>query len=332
MRTVRAALVLFALAAIAAIASARAEEVVLKAVVASPPTPGLAGPYARAYLDWIDRVNATLRGKLKIKLLHGPEVPLPNKAAAALSRGTIDVLHSPTRYYNATVPEGEALSGCDLPLSELRRNGAVDLLNQIWHDKLNAHVLGWFEFGVSYAVYTTRRPGMTDGRIQLAGLTLRSTSTLRDFVSALGARPVAISAGEIAAAIDRGQIQGLSFQTVALASVVPLSAVRFRIEPAVLRGANLLLVNLDTWNALSPLLKEAVQRLAREGEEESIRLIGDEAARERAALVGSGVEIVALEGAAARDYVAKASEAVWARVADRSPDHAQALRMKLAGR
>ncbi|MBM3485674.1 MAG: hypothetical protein FJX67_03455 [Alphaproteobacteria bacterium] len=320
------------LAALAPIASARAEEVVLKAVVASPPTPGLAGPYARAYLGWIDRVNATLRGKLKIKLLQGPEVPLPNKAAAALSRGTIDVLHSPTRYYNASVPEGEALSGCDLPLSEVRRNGTFDLLNQIWHDKLNAHVLGWFEFGVSYAVYTTRRPAMSDGRLQLAGLSLRSTSTLRDFVSALGARPVAINADEIAAALDRGQIQGLSFQTVALASVVPLTAVRYRIEPTVLRGANLLLINLDTWNGLTPALREALQRLAREGEEESIRVIADEATRERAALIGAGVEIVALEGAAARDYVGRASEAVWARVADRSPDHVQALRLQLAGR
>lgn len=327
----RLALLAAAAIAVAAPLVASAEPVELKAFIAPPPTPVMADTYDRAYLRWIEKVNAATRGQLRLIPVDDIDAP-PNKAAAVLGRGGVDVLHSPARYYIGAVPEADALVACNRAVEQVRANGGLDLLNEIWHERLNAHILAWLESNITYGIYLTRRPGVADGRLHLGGLTIRANATLRDFFSSLGAELTATSANQIAAKLEKGALQGFGFPTIAVSGLGVLGHIKYRLEPSFYRGNNLLLVNLDTWNRLSAPLRQTLSRLAVEAEGYSRESIAAAAEREARALTAAGVQTISLDGVARRDFLARANDIVWERLAERAPDRVEALKDKFYAR
>lgn len=319
--------VVLAVAAAAALSvtavPARAEQLV-KAISSLPQNLVL----VHSYLKFIKEVNAETKGKINIRYLGGPEVTPPRNAGVALSRGVFDVLHSPTSYYAGKVPEGDALLGSTRTPAEVRKNGGFALLNRIWNEKLNAEVLGWFETGVKYNTYLTKKPKITPEGLDLTGLRMRTTATYRELFQALGGTTVAMKSSEIYTGLERGIVQGFGFPGVALLGLGINKIVKYRVDPQFYTANNLVVVNLDKWKTLSKDVRAVLKAKGREYEEISHGYIAEAAKKEEAVLIKGGMQIITLKDKAAKNYLNTAYEISWARLKKRAPKYADLLREK----
>jgi len=211
-RRLAAAAGLFALVGVAL-----ADEVVLKTQTALPRGHDL----AKSFLDsFVEPLNAQGKGVVRIEYLGGPEINPPDKAAPAVQRGAIDLLHTPAAYHAGIVPEGATMMATNLGVAEYRANGAFDVLAPNWEKKLNAKILAIGETSAQFHLYLVDVPKLRpDGVIDLKGVKIRTTGAYRPLIEALGATPVQITnAGEVYTALERGLVGGFGWPTVGLAS------------------------------------------------------------------------------------------------------------------
>jgi len=302
---------------------ALAAEVTLRAATAVPQS----SKVAQVFLEYVKLVNERGKGVVQIQYIGGPEVTPPAQQPAALERGLIDILHTPGSFYAGQVKEVDALLASNLSIAEMRKNGAMDMLNTLWRESLNAQVLGWFDTTVAFHMYLAQRPKMTaDGGVDLSGIRMFTTPTYREFQEALGATPVAMAIGEIQTSLDRGLIQGYGWPDYGIAGLGFDRLTKYRIDPTYYRGNVMAIANAKKWDSLSPEARNILMSVAMEWEVKAADFIGAEKAKELATLKASGMEIIALQGAAAQKYRQTAHDIAWKRLAERSPSQATKLR------
>ena len=306
----------------------QAQEVVLKAQTALPTTHDLSISFLKGF---VDRINEAGKGVVQIDYKGGPEVTPQAKAAPALQRGVFDILHTPAAYHTGIVPQGRGLMATNLKPSEYRANGAFDMLAPNWEEKLNAKILAVGETGAQFYLYLVNEPKLnSDGLLDLTGIKIRTTGAYRPLVEALGGTPVQTSAGEVYTALERGLVEGFGWPSVGLNSQGLAKLVKYRIDPPFYFLANVVLINLDTWNALP---KAAQDLLAKEGaayEEASVAHIIEAGKVDAAAVHESGVEVFALPPEGAKKYLEIAYKVMWDQVAAKlSPEEVAAMKEKL---
>lgn len=276
---------------------------------------------------------------ISIRYMGGPEVTPPDKAANALQRGVIDLLHSPASYYSGTIPETDALLVSEASPDELRRNGGWDLLQKIWNEQLNARILAWYEPVFQddandpgrdlYNLYFTKKPPLDpETGIDLSGFKMRTTATYRALLEALGSTPIGMKAPEIYTGLQRGVVHGFGFPGVAITGLGMVGVVKYRVDPAFYKGNNLVIMNLDQWKALPQAQRELIDRTYREAETRSNIYVGKEAEKETAALKNGGMEIITLDDDHAERYRGLAYDLIWERIEQRAPENAAELRAK----
>ncbi len=314
---------------LAAAGGTAADEVVLKTQTALPKQHDLAKSFIASF---VEPLNAKGKGVVRVDYLGGPEINPPDKAASAVQRGTIDLLHTPAAYHAGLVPQGATMMATNLSVNEYRENGAFDLLAPNWEKKLNAKILAIGETAAQFHLYLVNKPRLgPDGVIDLKGVKIRTTGAYRPLIEALGATPVQITnAGEVYTALERGLVEGFGWPTVGLASQNLAKLVKYRVDPPFYHLANVLLVNLDKWKSMPKPAQDLVMQVAAEYEKASIDNMIEAAKADEAAIKKAGVEVFAMEGAGARKYLGIAYEAMWKRASARLPkDEAAMLRAKM---
>jgi TRAP-type C4-dicarboxylate transport system substrate-binding protein len=321
--------VLVALAALGALAAgARAQEVVLKTQTALPKNHDLALSFQEIF---VAKLNAAGKGVVRVDFLGGPEVNPPDRAAPAVQRGAIDLLHTPAAYHAGIIPQGNTLMATNLGPAEYRANGAFDLLAPTWEQKLNAKILAIGETSAQFHLYLVNKPRLKDGVIDLTGAKIRTTPAYRPLVEALGATPVQIvNAAEVYTALERGVVEGFGWPTVGLASQGLGKLVRYRIDPPFYHLANVLLINLDRWKTLPRAAQDLLLKVGAEYEQESIAYMDRAARADADALAKQGVEVFTMPPEGQKKYLRLAYEAMWKRAASLlSQEEATALRAKM---
>ena len=317
--------------------STGAQEIVLKSATALPSNLSL----VQTFLTVSKEINEKAKGKLRIDYLGGPEVTPPSKAAEAVKRGVIDVLHSPSAYYAGTIPEGDAILASERSPAEIRANGGMALLEKIWNKALNAHILGWYASGFQetkdapivnlYNLYFTEKPPLDPVKgLNLRGMKIRSTPTYRPLLEALGATPVGMKGSEIYVGLQRGVVKGFGWPGVAITGLGLGDVVKYRIDPGFYKGNNMVIINLDKWNSLSPELKALMGKSYEEGEVRDNVYIAADARKEAATMQKAGMQIITLPREAAEAYQKLAVDLMWQRVEKSAPENAKALRAKFA--
>ncbi|CAN0474011.1 unnamed protein product, partial [Laminaria digitata] len=127
---------------------------------------------------------------VKLNYIGGPEVTPNRKQGAAMKRGLIDIVMSPTTYYANLVPEARLTGISNMTPQEWRANGGHALMNQVWGEKLNAVILGWANWynQNQFYLWMKEKPKLSKVTgLDLKGVKMRTTPLYTPFFKAMGA-------------------------------------------------------------------------------------------------------------------------------------------------
>lgn len=300
--------VIFILFTLTAVASA---EVVLRISSCLPKTHNQVETYFAAFHE---PFNKMAKGEAKLHYVGGPEVTPRKKQGPALKRGLVDMIFCPMGYFEGMLPEAGLTSITNLSTKVLRENGAIDMLQPAWDDKLNGKILSWCCYGVDFHIYTTFKPNESDKTgLDLKGVKMRSTATYNPFFKAMGAIPINMSMGEIYTGLQRGVVKGLAWPEGNLASMGVQKFIKYRVYPGFFRSGSMVLVNNDKFNSLTKSVQEKLVKAGLDFEQGSEPILRETADVDNKKLFDAGMQKFELTGEARKAYLRTIYEGGWER-------------------
>lgn len=294
-----------------------AQEVTLRAVSAF----GVQTTFSREFVAFVDRVNELGTGLVQIDLLGGPETMPPFEVGSAVSAGVVDIANVTGAFYGNLLPIADALKMAQVTTSEMRANGAWDLINELHETRMNVHYLARTGIGTPFHIYLTQP--IDDANLE--GLRIRTTSVYRAFINELGGVPVQTAPGEVFTALERGQIEGYGWPAQGILDLGWHEHTRYRVDPGFYNVEVGFLVNLDSWNRLTDDQRAFLteQALWAEGQND---LNAERNAAEYARQAEAGVQTITLTPEQAEVWLSAAYDAGWAEAATVDADLAARLR------
>ncbi len=312
-------------------------------LMGSAAAPALAAEELRSVAGWAstfrlvqgwfafkDHVNATAKGAVEIKYLGGPEVvPSPQQGQAVRS-GFVDLAYIPPSYYVGLIAEADGLIGRRKSASEIRANGGLKMMQEIWASKMNVHLLGLFDGSTRYHLYLSKEPKITAaGLPDFTGLKIRVTPTYRPMVRAFNATGVGVAPAEVFNAFERGLVDGLGWPQIDFMTLKVDKFIKFKIEPPMLYMTITPLINLDKWNALPAATRALLDKTAAEWEISSDKKALEMVALEAKEMAAAGIKPFKLPPKAAAAFEEKAYEGAWEAFDQKMPEVAAKLKQKL---
>lgn len=223
--------------------TAAAQEVTLKAVTAWSRN----FTFNDQYFEWIKRVNANGKGKIRIDYVGGPEVYPSFEQLEPLKRGVFSTVITSTAYVAGALPELNATwFGFGATPSELRAVGLVAALDKVTREKHGVTVLG-LPLQMRFNVYLKRQVENAN----LTGLKMRSTPIYEPVLKGLGAAPVTIPPSDLLTALETGVVDGFAWPAVMVTGPGFARAIKFKVTPPWWVGTDVALMNAKAFDALS---------------------------------------------------------------------------------
>jgi TRAP-type C4-dicarboxylate transport system substrate-binding protein len=309
-------LVCVALAAAAPVL-AQAQEVTLRVVSAFAENT----TYVKNLEPMMQRLNAEGKGTLQLNFIGGPKAMPPFEVGNAVRTGVVDIGMTTGAFYTNIMPEADALKLTQLPAPELRKNGAVDLINKVWNEKANMQYLGRVIDYTPFHLYLTKKIDKPD----LTGLKLRITPVYRDFFQSLGATVVQTAPGEVYTALERGVVDGYGWPINGIFDFNWHEKTKFRVDPGFYSAEVSLVMNLDKWKALTAAQKALLMKhvLAHEAAAVSWRKVNEEDTKRQAQ---SGIQVISFDAATSKQFVDKAYDVAWTNLIKASPTYGPQMR------
>ena len=321
MRSVSIAALAAVLAATAALAPATAQEITLRAV--SSFAEGT--EFSKNFERFIEKVNADGKGVLKINYVGGPRAVPPFEVGNAVRTRVVDIANVTGAFYTNLMPEADGFKLNGKPMSEQRKNGTWEYINQLHNQKLNSQYLARQFHNVPFHLYLNRKID----KIDFSGLKIRVTPVYRDVVEAFGGTPITTAPGEVYTALERGVVDGYGWPVTGIFDLGWDKVTKFRMEPPFYSVEVNVLVNQDVWKGLNDaqrkLLNDAALWL--EGLD-SEKVAEIKAQRERQA--AAGIAALDFGAGASKAFLDRAYEVAWQSVIKRAPETGPKLR-QLAG-
>jgi TRAP-type transport system periplasmic protein len=303
------------------VAPASAQEVVLRAVTAFAE----GTQFSKNFERFIEKVNADGKGVLRVNYIGGPRAMPPFEVGNAVRTKVVDIANVTGAFYTNLMPEADAFKLFAKSMDEQRRNGSWDFINQLHNQKLNAHYLARQFHNVPFHIYLNKKPD----RLDFSGLKVRVTPVYKDIVEALGGTAITTAPGEVYTALERGVVDGYGWPVSGIFDLGWDKVTKFRLEPAFYSVEVNVLVNLDTWKALSDPQRKVLSDAALwlEGlDAENTAAV----AAEREKQAKAGIQPIDFGPEESRKFLEKANEVAWQSVLKRVPDSGAKLR-QLAG-
>ncbi|MDA1327043.1 MAG: TRAP transporter substrate-binding protein DctP [Proteobacteria bacterium] len=281
----------------------------IKLTTCLPRTDGLVIAFMDVYMK---PFAAAAKGVATIKYIGGPEVTPRTKQAAAVERGLMDMIFCPASYYSGNVLEAKLLPVGNVPVWDLRKNGAMDMLQEAWAKNLNARIISYCCNETPFHIYLTQPPKfLANGNIDLRGLKLRSTALYNAPFKALGATPITMAAPEIYTGLQRGVVSGFGWPETSVVALGVKDLVKYKIEPGFFRGTNVVIMNLKRYKALSAKARAIVDKVGEQFERDSIPYMDKLVADDVAKLKKAGMKIVTLSGPGKKAFQKTLYDAAW---------------------
>jgi TRAP-type transport system periplasmic protein len=300
---------LLAFAAFAWGAPAQAATATIKVTTCLQRSHNFTQAFLKTYLEPIDAKH----GVVKLDYLGGPEVTPYQEQGSALKRGIVDMILCPAAYYGGLFGEARLPGAQNVPMAEIKKNGAWDMMEEAWEKNLNAHIVSWvFSKGQIFYTYMLVKPKESPKTgLDLSGLKIRSTGLYNPFLKAMGATTVVMAPGDVYAGLQRGVVYGLCWPWGSIAQYGWQRFIKYRITPSFFGASQLLLVNLDKWKSLDKAQQAALTSQAKAFETEGSEYVVKTNAEDDAKLTAAGVKDIDLKGAARAGYLDTIYGAKW---------------------
>ncbi len=306
---------------VAAVTTASAEELTLRAVSAFAE----GTEFSRNFERFVEKVNADGKGLIKINYIGGPRAVPPFEVGNAVRTRVVDMANVTGAFYTNLMPEADGFKLNGKPMSEQRKNGTWDYINQLHNQKLGSQYLARQFHNVPFHIYLNKKID----KIDFSGLKIRVTPVYRDVVEAFGGTPITTAPGEVYTALERGVADGYGWPITGIFDLGWDKVTKFRMEPPFYSVEVNVLVNLDAWKGLSDaqrkLLNDAALWLEGLDSEKEADI---KAERERQS--AAGIQPLDFGPAASKAFLDRAYEVAWQSVTKRAPDTGPKLR-QLAG-
>src|SRR5438270_379193 len=119
--------------------------------------------YSRSFLEFVKKANEAGKGEFTIQVRGGPEAIGMMEQPGAVRSGVVDMVYSACAFYAAVVPECDAVSASTVDGPTARKNGGIDLLNQIHQKRMGVVLLGWVDSGIRFTLWSTKEPKFGSG-------------------------------------------------------------------------------------------------------------------------------------------------------------------------
>lgn len=272
--------------------------------------------YTKSFLAFVEKVNETGEGVVRIEVLGGPEAIGMFQQPDAVRDGVVDMVYTPGSFYAGVVPEKDALVASNITAVEARENGGTALIDEIHQEKMGVKYLGWFDSGVSYNLWMVNEPQLdADGNLDITGVKLRGNPVYNAFFTEyLGAQVIDLPTTDVYSGLERGVVDATGWTQIGLIDLKWDEFLNYRIEPNFFSTDLGVIVNLDAWNGLSEESRKILQDAAIAHEKESVEALKAKREEDFAALEEGGMKVVELEGEARTNYLAAAREKTWERM------------------
>jgi TRAP-type C4-dicarboxylate transport system substrate-binding protein len=308
-------------AAVAAPFAAHAQEATLRLVSAFPEN----SFYAKRLEEWARRVNAEGKGIVQINYIGGPKAIPTFEVGNAVKTGVVDMAMSTGAYYTNLFPEADALKLTQAPIEVQRRNGTVDMINDLWARKGNMYYLARIVENQPFHLYLNKPISKPD----LTGLKIRISPVYRDFFQAMGATVVNTPPGEIYTALERGVVDGYGWPIGGIFDLNWHERTKYRVDPGFYDAEVSIIMNLDRWKKLTQAQRDFLHQQAISLESRNgiwAAYTQEEMKRQAAA----GIQTIRFDPAQTKLYVDKAYETAWAGVIKTSPEWGPKLKAQFA--
>jgi TRAP-type C4-dicarboxylate transport system substrate-binding protein len=301
--------------------AAPAQEVTLRAVTSFAE----GTQFSKNFERFIEKVNRDGKGLVQINYIGGPRAMPPFEVGNAVRTRVVDMANVTGAFYTNLLPESDALKLLAKPMSEQRKNGTWEFVNQLHNQKLNSYYLARQFHNVPFHIYLNKKPEKLD----FSGLKIRVTPVYKDIVEALGGTAITTAPGDVYTALERGVVDGYGWPVTGIFDLGWEKVTKFRLEPAFYGVEVNVLVNLDSWKSLNDAQRKLLSDSAAwlEGlDSENVELI--KAERERQAK--AGIQPIDFGPEESKKFIARANDAAWQSVIKRAPETGAKLR-ELAG-
>lgn len=296
------------------IAPARAQEVTLRAVSSFDEKTF----FSRHFERFVEKVNAEGKGIVQINYIGGPKAIPPFEVGNAVRNKVVDLANVTGVFYTNLVPEAIVMSFSTLPMSEQRKNGALELMNKIMASKGLIYQARLME-DVPYHLYTNK--GFQDS---LKGQKTRITPVYRDFFLSLGGTVVQTAPGELYTALERGVVDGYGWPIAGIFDLGWQERTKARVDPGFYNSESGILMNLSSWNALTQVQKDFLQKEFAWAEAQNASY-KSEVATETKRQADAGIKTIQLPPAESKAYLQTAKAAARKRVLESSPAYGEKL-------
>jgi TRAP-type C4-dicarboxylate transport system substrate-binding protein len=277
--------------------------------------------YVKNLEGMIKSLNASGKGTLQLNFIGGPKAMPPFEVGNAVRTGVVDIGMTTGAFYTNIMPEADALKLTQLPGPELRKNGAVDLINKIWNEKANMQYLGRVIDFTPFHLYLTKKIDKPD----LTGLKIRITPVYRDFFQALGATVMQTAPGEVYTALERGVVDGYGWPINGIFDFNWHEKTKFRVDPGFYSAEVSLVMNLDKWKALTPAQRDVLMKnvIALENANDSWKKVNADDTKRQAQV---GIQTITFDAATTKKFHDQAYDIAWTNLIKASPTYGPQMR------
>jgi TRAP-type C4-dicarboxylate transport system substrate-binding protein len=120
--------------------------------------------------------------------------------------------------------------------------------------------------------------------------------------------------GDVYTALQNGVVDATGWTQIGLIDLRWNEFLNYRIEPCFFSTDLGVIINLETWDSLTPEAQEILQSVAIQHEIDSVNALRAKRDEDFAALAEQGMQVVELEGEARANYLAAARTTTWERM------------------
>ena len=275
--------------------------------------------YSRSFLEYVKKANEAGKGVFSIQVRGGPEAIGMMEQPGAVRNGVVDMVYSPCAFYAATVPECDAVSASTVDGPTARKNGGIDLLNQIHQKRMGVVLLGWVDSGIRFNLWSTKEPRLdSSGHIDIKGFKVRGNPIYNAFLTNyLGAQVINLPSTELYTALERGTVDLTAWTQIGLMDLNWDRYVKYRIGPDFFETDLMIIVNQKKWQSLAPKTREILQQVVTAHEVSSLQDLQALWKKEEAEIAKRGIKTLSQSPEAAQKFVAGARAASLARMKER---------------